>query len=128
MRTYSRASELGLLLWPCLIAALGFAQLHVIRGGSWTQTETITASAVPLVALVSHVWLSIRQPRADRVLLPIALSLAAIGLVVVARLQPELATRQAIWLGLGVAGVVLGGWLANQRSWMLRYRYTIGAL
>jgi cell division protein FtsW (lipid II flippase) len=128
MRTYSRASELGLLLWPCLIAALGFIQLHVIRGGSWTQTETITASTVPLVALVSHVWLSIRQPRADRALLPIALSLAAIGLVIVARLQPELATRQAIWLGLGVAGVILGGWLANQRSWLLRYRYTIGAL
>jgi len=125
---YSRASELGLLLWPCLIAALGFVQLHVIRGGPWTQTETITAFTVPLVALVSHVWLSIRQPRADRVLLPIALSLAAIGLVIVARLQPELATRQAIWLGLGVVGVVLGGWLANQRSWLLRYRYTIGAL
>ena len=56
------------------------------------------------------------------------LCLAAIGLVMVERRRPDLGSRQAIWLGLGMVGFVLGGWLAGRRGLLLRYRYTIGTL
>jgi cell division protein FtsW (lipid II flippase) len=128
MRAYSRATELGLLIWPCVIAAVGLAQLQIVRATPWSTRETALALTIPMLAILSHVWLSFGRPRADRVLLPVALTLAALGLITVERLRPDLGLRQAVWLALGLGGLFLGGWLAGHRAWLLRYRYIAGAL
>ncbi|HEX3246097.1 MAG TPA: FtsW/RodA/SpoVE family cell cycle protein, partial [Chloroflexota bacterium] len=128
MRVYSRASELALLIWPCAIVGLGLEELHLVRSAPWAARDALLALTLPIVALGTHGWLSIWRPWADRVLLPVVLCLAAIGLVIVERIRPDLGSRQAIWLGLGMVGFGLGGWLAGRRGLLLRYRYTIGAL
>ena len=128
MTVYARVSELGMLLWPCLICVLGLLQLHVIRATSWSTHDTLLAVTIPAVGLLAHVWLSLRRPTADRVLLPLSLTLAAIGLLMVERLRDDLGLRQAVWLALGLGGIVVGAWLASQRGWLLRYRYIAGAL
>jgi cell division protein FtsW (lipid II flippase) len=90
--------------------------------------DTLLAVTIPTVGLVAHVWLSLRRPQADRVLLSLSLALAAVGLLMVERLRADLGLRQATWLVLGLGGIVGGAWLASQRVWLLRYRYIAGAL
>lgn len=128
MSAYARASELGLLIWPCMIGAVGLVQLHLIRATPWSMREIILALMVPLLALSTHAWLSLYRPFADRLLLPVSLTLAALGLLTVERLRPDLGLRQAAWLALGLGGIIVGGWLASHRAWLLRYRYVAGAL
>jgi cell division protein FtsW (lipid II flippase) len=84
-------------------------------------------SIIPIIGVLTHMYLSRAHPGADMLLLPSSCTLAGIGLIVVDRLRPELAIRQAVWLLLGLLGIVAGCWIAGHRDWLLRYRYTIGA-
>jgi cell division protein FtsW (lipid II flippase) len=106
---------------------MGLVQLQLVRATGWSTRDTLLAVTIPLVGLLAHLWLSIRRPRADRVLLPLSFTLAAVGLMMVERLRPDLAPRQAVWLVLALGGIVIGGWLAGHRAWLLRYRYLAGA-
>jgi cell division protein FtsW (lipid II flippase) len=62
---------------------------------------------LPFVALGFIIW-SMMEPDADPVLLPIVAALCCIGLLVVARLDADLAGHQAQWMLLGIAIVIVG--------------------
>ena len=61
-------------------------------------------------------------------LLPAASMLAALSMVMVARLEPSLAIRQAIWVGVGSAALLATLVILPSVSWLRQYRYTWAAL
>ena len=62
-----------------------------------------------------------RWPRADLMLLPLALAITGLGLAVVMRVQPSFYTRQAIAVALGLAA--LTGIAVSDIRALARYRY-----
>ena len=122
-----RRAELGML-------TLGL----IITGGAYTlvslgRTADLPANLRPflgviagllLVAHCANRWLT---PFADPVLLPIAGLLNGIGYVVITRLDPILANRQAAWTAVAIMAYVMTLIvLRNPRT--LRLRYVFGLI
>ena len=80
---------------------------------------------VVALALAALAWVALRPPgeRRDDVLPALAVLLTAIGLISIARVAPQLAARQLVWVAfsLGLA-FALGPWLTRYRV-LARYKY-----
>jgi cell division protein FtsW (lipid II flippase) len=83
-------------------------------------------------AMVSaHVMLDRRQPLRDPLLLPVTGLLTGWGVVLVRRLAPPFAARQAVWIVVSSAALVIVALWPRPRPgdrvglrWLRRYRYT----
>lgn len=96
-----RGTELSLLLLSDAFIVAGLINLR--QSGMIQQFNLIAlAAGFTLLYLVAHAGLIVLAPESDELLLPLTAMLSAMGLVFVARLHPELATRQLTWLSLGV--------------------------
>jgi len=123
-----RTTELTLLLFPFALAVLGTASLSLLHEGKLTVGEMWPAAVIGLGGLGLHLLLTWRARNADQLILPVALTLSALGLLMVRRLAPYFGNRQAIWLLLGLLCV---GFLATRTGdlrWLRRYRYSWAAL
>jgi cell division protein FtsW (lipid II flippase) len=118
-----RGTELGLLLFPTAILMTGLAMLTLAQGRELAPRNLAAGFAFAAFLLATHVWLAIRYPYGDQLLLPIAASLCAVGQIVVTRLEPELALRQSIWVGLGFLAMGATLVLLPSIAWLKRYRY-----
>jgi len=108
--TRGRWAELFLLPLPVLFLALGMQILSLTRPDLIRGPAAAPAILVAFLLLSSHLILRWKAPGADQMLMPIAAMLVAVGLVVVGRLAPDLATRQLVWVCIGFAlmwGVVV---------------------
>ena len=123
-----RALELGLLIYPIGLLLVGLATLVVVHGGQISPASLASGLLFSLLLLAAHAWLCWRLPGADQLLLPIAGGLAALGQVMIARLAPDLAPRQAGWVAVGVAAMVGAASMLPRIGILKRYRYTLAAL
>ncbi|MEQ8912620.1 MAG: FtsW/RodA/SpoVE family cell cycle protein, partial [Pseudomonadales bacterium] len=89
--------------------------------GPWPQ-----ALGVVGVFLVMHLALRLRAPHADPYVLPVVGVLVAIGLVLLERIEPELAANQAVWVSVGGLVFVAVLFLLPDHRVLERYRYLIG--
>jgi len=105
MRFVARKSELVLLLLCTGLVALSLLSLppRVTASGSGAVAPTL---AFGLIFFAADVAMSFLAPDSDQLLLPLTAMFSAFGVVFVARLQPELATRQLLWLALGTCLMV----------------------
>jgi cell division protein FtsW (lipid II flippase) len=132
LRPSLRTTELGLIIWPAVLAAVGLVTVAAVRSGATAAVpvlDTYRDTLVPAFILAGllfavHLWLSMLGSRADQFLLPVAAALSAIGLVIVSRLEPEAVARQSVWLGLGMGLTILTLALLREPSWLKRYKYT----
>lgn len=127
-RARPRWLELALLAFPILLLATGLTQMALARGDMPDRTERTLVAALAAALFAVHCWLTLRYPRADQVLLPTAAMLAALSMLMVARLAPDLATRQAMWVGVGSAALLGTVTILPGVSWLRQYRYTWAAL
>jgi cell division protein FtsW (lipid II flippase) len=120
-----RPLELWLLAYSIVLFAAGSTALQLVRGAEWPITDfgVIVLFAALMVGL--HLVLSARLGRADQALLPIVATLTALGLILVERLQPSLAPRQALWVVIGAAALVTTTFLLPRIDTLARYRYTL---
>ncbi len=120
-----RRTELGLLLFGAfLIVAL---YIIAVLGQKSKIPDNIGAflGIVLGLALVAHManrWLA---PRANAVILPLAVLLNGIGYVVIARWDPGQAQGQAAWAALGVMLYVLTLLVVRYSRDLERYRYLL---
>jgi cell division protein FtsW (lipid II flippase) len=124
-RPVFRGTELGHLVWVALLVGLGFVAVV----GSEREQLTAAALAVPVafvgIALALHFFLAFRGFRGDELLLPLALGLAAIGLVLVQRLAPaHLLPQQLTWAIIGGGAFVAAILVPRDLSVLSRYKYT----
>ncbi|MCL5108340.1 MAG: FtsW/RodA/SpoVE family cell cycle protein [Chloroflexi bacterium] len=127
-RPTGRFSELYLLMWAGPLAAAGLATLSSVRSGQVQQAALQPAIVLLVVLLGLHFWLSFIGSRADQLLLPVAGGLAALGLVIVGRLDPDSLWKQTAWVGLGVGAAVVLVSALSEPSWLKRYKYTWAVL
>ena len=123
-----RRIELSLLPLPLALLALGLVLIGLTIPGALRPGQPWSATLVAVMLLASHFVLASRRPHADQVLLPVVAMLVSVGLIMVTRLAPELALRQAVWIALGLClltGIVV--WLPNV-TFLQSYKYTSAAL
>ena len=121
-----RNTELLLLLAGAVPVFLLYAMYVVQQGGALTAQTLIVPIGLTVAFAAAHVAVRFLARGADPAILPIVFVLSGIGITFVTRLAPEQATRQVIWLFLGVAAMV--GTLAAARNLdkLARYKYTFG--
>ena len=127
-RARPRWLELMLLTFPILVLAVGLTTIELAQGRAPDQEEQILVVALGVALAAVHCWLTLRYPGADQVILPTASMLAALSMVMVARLQPDLALRQALWVGVGSAALLGTLVILPSVTWLRQYRYTWAAL
>ena len=117
-----------LLILAGAFLAVNQSALILAREWSWMRLWLVGVWA--LCALVGHVVLNRRLPARDPLLFPLAMFLVGWGIILVARLVPPYANRQALWLVIGLGAMLAVTLLPDDLRWLRRYRYTwlIGGL
>jgi cell division protein FtsW (lipid II flippase) len=127
-----RLTELGLLVFPLAFLGLGLALLGLVNQSAVAAPGDLHAWGPLLLfgglMLVSHFALVVAWPTADQLLLPLVAALSAVGLLMVTRLEPSLAWRQAVWLAVGTVGLLGTMAVLPRVDWLARYRYTWAAV
>ena len=129
----ARTRELFALIPSALLVSAGFAALFISRealAGPTSRNEisdlSLTYGGVFLgLCFVAHLLLRARLKHADPYLFPLVALLACFGLVMIYRIDDELARQQAQWFVIGLLAfaaviVVLGDYRRLER-----FRYTI---
>jgi cell division protein FtsW (lipid II flippase) len=123
----ARTRELFGLLPVSLLVAAGFAAVLATRTED-VSDATLTYGAVFLgLCVMAHLFIRARLPEADPYLFPLGALLAAVGLVLIYRIEPELAREQAQWFVVGLlffCGTIL---VVRDHHVLERYRYLIAA-
>lgn len=97
----TRATDIG--YWMVLVAWMGCTV-----GGTWALNRYL--------------------PKRDRLLFPLAMFLAGWGLILIERLAPIFADRQAIWLVMSVLAMLFTAIFPFILRWLRTYRYILLAL
>ncbi len=122
-----RARELFGLLPVSLLVTAGFTAVLLTRTDEVSNVTLVYGGVFLACCLFGHLFIRARLPDADPYLFPLAALLAAFGLVMIYRIDADLAREQAQWFVVGLllfcATVLL---LRDHRS-LERYRYTIAA-
>jgi cell division protein FtsW (lipid II flippase) len=121
----ARNRELLALVPASLLLTAGFAAIF-IQESDVISDVSLTYGAIFLgLCFAGHMFLRITLPHADPYLFPLVAVLACFGLVVIYRIDEDLAREQAQWfvVGLGLfAATIL---LLRDLRLLERYRYTI---
>jgi cell division protein FtsW (lipid II flippase) len=120
-----RTRELLALIPIAILVTGGFTAVFVVQQDQ-VGDLTLTYGAYFLaVCLVAHLFLRARLPHADPYLFPLCALLAAIGLVVIYRIDEQLAVEQATFFVLGVALMIATILFLRDYHVLERYRYLI---
>jgi cell division protein FtsW (lipid II flippase) len=124
----ARNRELLGLIPASLLVTAGFAGVFIQRSNVISNVS-LTYGAIFLgLCLVAHFVIRLTLPNADPYLFPLVAALACFGIVIVFRIDPAEAKRQAIWFVIGL--ILFVGTIIAFRDYrkLERYRYTIVAV
>ncbi len=124
----ARLRELVALVPASLLLTAGFAAIFIERSEQLSDVS-LTYGAVFLgLCMVGHLVLRAALPHADPYLFPLVAMLACFGIVVIYRIDEELAREQAQWFVVGLVAFSATILLLRADVRVLeRYRYTIAA-
>jgi cell division protein FtsW (lipid II flippase) len=123
----ARNRELLALVPASLLLTAGFAAIFIQQSDALSDVS-LTYGAVFLgLCLAGHLVIRFTLPYADPYLFPLVAVLACFGLVVIYRLDEDLAREQAQWFVVGL--VVFAATIVFLRDFraLERYRYTVAA-
>ena len=103
----------------------GFASVFIVRGDQLDNTSLIFGAYFFAICLAAHIFLRIRLPYADPYLFPLVALLAAIGLVMLYRIDESFARDQANWFVVGLLLFMATIVLLKDYFVLERYRYLI---
>ena len=96
-----RNRELLNLIAVGLLTAIGFASVYIARSSLVDAGSLTYAGIFVALYLLAHLVARFTVPFADPVLLPLSALLAAIGVTMIYRLNPDDALRQGLWIVIG---------------------------
>jgi cell division protein FtsW (lipid II flippase) len=124
----ARNRELLALIPASLLLTAGFAAIF-IQESSVLSNVSLTYGAIFLgLCFAGHVFLRFTLPYADPYIFPLVAVLACFGLVVIYRIDDELAREQAQWFVFGLVLFALTILLLRDLRVLEQYRYTIAAV
>ena len=124
----ARWRELFGLLPVSLLVTAGFTAVLITRSESTSEVTTTYGLFFLGCCVFAHLFIRARLPDADPYLFPLAAVLAAIGLVMIYRIDEELAREQAQWFVVGLLLFVATIVFLRDHRVLERYRYTIAAV
>jgi cell division protein FtsW (lipid II flippase) len=123
----ARTRELFGLIPVSLLVCAGFSAVLLSRTQD-VNDLTVTYGLIFLgLCVVGHLFIRARLPDADPYLYPLAALLAAFGLVMIYRIDVDLAREQAQWFVIGLGFFCATIALLPDHHVLERYRYTIAA-
>jgi cell division protein FtsW (lipid II flippase) len=123
----ARTRELFGLVPVSLLVTAGFTAVLITRADE-VQTVTAIYGAIFLGACVfAHLFIRARLTDADPYLFPLAALLVAFGLVMIYRIDEDLAREQAQWFGVALLLFCVTLVLLRDHRVLERYRYLIAA-
>jgi hypothetical protein len=121
----ARNRELLALVPASLLLAAGFAAIFIQESDVLTDVS-LTYGAIFLgLCFAGHLFLRFTLPHADPYMFPLVAVLACFGLVVIYRIDEDLAREQAQWFVLGLILFMATILLLRDLRVLERYRYTI---
>lgn len=114
--------ELTLLFISGVFITINFVALTLLRPETWA-TNGLAFTAWVLCAGVGHIVLNHSLPQRDMLLFPVVMFLSGWGLVLIDRLLPNFADRQAIWLIISTIAMLLVVISPQAIHWLKNYRY-----
>jgi cell division protein FtsW (lipid II flippase) len=124
----ARWRELFGLIPVSLLVTAGFTAVLITRSDSTSEVTTTYGLFFLGCCVFAHLFIRARLPHADPYLFPLAASLAAVGLVMIYRIDEELAREQAQWFVVGLLLFVATIVFLRDHRVLERYRYTIAAV
>ncbi len=121
----ARNRELLALVPVAVIVAAGFAAVFIVKDNEVSDVSLTYAGYFLGLCLAAHIFLRIRLPYADPYLFPLCALLAAVGLVVIYRIDDKLAFDQASVFVLGIVLFCLTILFLRDYHVLQRYRYLI---
>jgi len=121
----ARNRELLALVPVALLITAGFAAVFITRSNDVSDVSLIYGGYFLGLCLAAHLFLRFRLPNADPYLFPLCALLAAVGLVVIYRIDDELAFDQASVFVLGLALFCATIVFLRDYTVLERYRYLI---
>jgi cell division protein FtsW (lipid II flippase) len=123
-----RNRELLALVPASLLVTAGFAAIFIQRSATLSDVSLTYGAIFLALCVATHLVIRVTLPDADPYLFPLVAVLACFGLVVIYRLDEDLAREQAQWFVFGLA-LFAGTIIALRRDFRVleQYRYTIAA-
>ena len=121
----ARNRELLALVPVAILVTTGFAAVFIVRSDEISDVSLIYGGYFLALCLAAHLFLRFRLPNADPYLFPLCALLAAIGLVVIYRIDDQLAFDQASVFVLGLVVFCLTITFLRDYHVLERYRYLI---
>jgi cell division protein FtsW (lipid II flippase) len=121
----ARNRELLALFPVAVLLIAGFAQVFIVRSDQLSDVSLIYGAYFFALCLAAHVFLRLRLPYADPYLFPLCALLAAVGLVVLYRIDDRLALDQASVFVLGLVLFMATILFLRDYRALERYRYLI---
>ena len=129
IRGSARNRELFALIPVALLLTVGFAAVFAQNDSQVSDLSLSYGLYFLAVCLATHIFIRIRLPDADPFIFPLMALLTAIGLVMIYRLDSELAKslarEQANWFVVGLILFAVVVQLLRDYTVLERYRYTI---
>jgi cell division protein FtsW (lipid II flippase) len=126
VRLSARNRELFGLIPVALMVTAGFTAVLITQGEQDIEASSLLYGAIFLGACVlAHLFIRRRLPDADPYMFPLAALLSAFGLVMLYRMDEELARGQAIVFGISLAFFCITIIFLRDHRTLERYRYVI---
>ncbi|MFA9400058.1 MAG: FtsW/RodA/SpoVE family cell cycle protein [Acidobacteriota bacterium] len=129
IRGSARNRELFALIPVALLLTVGFAAVFAQNDSQVSDLSLSYGLYFLAACLATHIFIRIRLPDADPFIFPLMALLTAIGLVMIYRLDSELAKNlardQANWFVIGLILFAVVVQLLRDYTVLERYRYTI---
>jgi cell division protein FtsW (lipid II flippase) len=123
----ARSRELLGLVPVSLLITAGFTATYIARQNELSSATLTYGGIFLLLCLGVHMFIRIALPDADPYLFPLVALLAAFGLVIIYRIDQDLARQQAGWFVAGIALFITTVLLLRDVRVLERYRYVIAA-
>ncbi len=125
--TSARNRELGALVPVALLLTAGFAAVFA-QEKALDNLSLVYGAYFLALCLATHIYLRVRLPNADPYLFPLVALLTAIGLVMIYRIDADLARDQANWFVFGLVLFAVTIHFLRDYDVLERYRYTIAVI
>lgn len=120
-----RNIEAVMVLFALAIGIVGWALTHYNLKAEMPPNLPVVAGIWIGLGLAAHLAVRIRIPYADPVILPCVLLLNGLGLTMIYRLNPDPASTQMLWTGLGVVLFVTTLVLVPDHRGLQAYTYIL---
>jgi len=117
-------AERVLLILTGAFLLVNFISMAILNS-AFNLTDWLLFVVWLICAAVGDWWLARRLPRRDMLMFPLAMFLSGWGLLLINRLTQPFADRQAVWLVISVAVMMLVAGFPHALRWLRNYRYIL---